>query len=85
MQQTELILTLVGGLSAALVHGYVNSGSASRRLSATSSRASPSDPTHQASSPTASIAEQLAEIGVILLMFGVGLGGQGGRLRRWST
>jgi CPA2 family monovalent cation:H+ antiporter-2 len=69
----ELILTLSGGLSAALVLGYVT-----QRLGLSpivgyllaGTLVGPHTPGFVAD---ATLAEQLAEIGVILLMFGVGL------------
>ncbi|MGH9329483.1 MAG: cation:proton antiporter, partial [Vicinamibacterales bacterium] len=73
MHNTDLILTATGGLSAALVLGYVT-----ERL-----RLSPIvgyllagivvGPYTPGFSADRALAEQLAEIGVILLMFGVGL------------
>jgi len=73
MHAYDLILTLTGGLSAALVLGYVT-----QRLGLSpivgyllaGTLVGPYTPGFVAD---ASLAEQLAEIGVILLMFGVGL------------
>jgi CPA2 family monovalent cation:H+ antiporter-2 len=73
MHSYELILTLTGGLGAALVLGFVT-----RRLGLSpivgyllaGTLVGPHTPGFVAD---ASLAEQLAEIGVILLMFGVGL------------
>jgi CPA2 family monovalent cation:H+ antiporter-2 len=73
MHAYDLILTLTGGLSAALVLGYVT-----QRLGLSpivgyllaGTLVGPHTPGFVAD---ASLAEQLAEIGVILLMFGVGL------------
>ena len=73
MHSYDLILTLTGGLSAALVLGYVT-----HRLGLSpivgyliaGTLVGPYTPGFVAD---ASLAEQLAEIGVILLMFGVGL------------
>jgi CPA2 family monovalent cation:H+ antiporter-2 len=73
MHSYELILTLTGGLSAALVLGFVT-----QRLGLSpivgyllaGTLVGPYTPGFVAD---ASLAEQLAEIGVILLMFGVGL------------
>src|SRR6185436_2832376 len=69
----DLILTLAGGLGAALVLGYLThrlglSPIVGYLLAGT--LVGPHTPGFVAD---ASIAEQLAEIGVILLMFGVGL------------
>ena len=73
MHAYDLILTLTGGLSAALALGYVT-----QRLGLSpivgyllaGTLVGPHTPGFVAD---ASLAEQLAEIGVILLMFGVGL------------
>ena len=73
MHAYDLILTLTGGLGAALVLGYVT-----QRLGLSpivgyllaGTLVGPHTPGFVAD---ASLAEQLAEIGVILLMFGVGL------------
>ena len=73
MHSYELILTLTGGLSAALVLGFIT-----QRLGLSpivgyllaGTLVGPYTPGFVAD---ASLAEQLAEIGVILLMFGVGL------------
>ena len=73
MHAYDLILTLTGGLAAALVLGYVT-----QRLGLSpivgyllaGTLVGPHTPGFVAD---ASLAEQLAEIGVILLMFGVGL------------
>jgi monovalent cation:H+ antiporter-2, CPA2 family len=73
MHAYDLILTLTGGLSAALVLGY-----ATERLGLSpivgyllaGTLVGPHTPGFVAD---ATLAEQLAEIGVILLMFGVGL------------
>src|SRR5215472_3815670 len=73
MHEIELILTLTGGLAAALICGY-----ASFRLGLSpivgyllaGFAVGPNTPGFVAN---ADLAEQLAEIGVILLMFGVGL------------
>ena len=70
---TELILTLTGGLAAALVLGYVT-----QRLGLSpivgyllaGIAVGPNTPGFVANHE---LAEQLAEVGVILLMFGVGL------------
>ena len=74
MHNLDLILTLTGGLAAALVLGLSDPAArplADRRLSAR--RARWSDRTRPGFVADAGMAEQLAEIGVILLMFGVGL------------
>lgn len=73
MQNTELILTLTGGLSAALLFGYVT-----QRLGLSpivgyllaGLVVGPYTPGYVADHH---LAEQMAEIGIILLMFGVGL------------
>src|SRR6187200_1132661 len=73
MHAYDLILTLTGGLTAALVLGYVT-----QRLGLSpivgyllaGTLVGPYTPGFVAD---ATLAEQLAEIGVILLMFGVGL------------
>jgi CPA2 family monovalent cation:H+ antiporter-2 len=73
MHEYDLILTLTGGLGAALVLGYIT-----QRLGLSpivgyllaGTLVGPHTPGFVAN---ASLAEQLAEIGVILLMFGVGL------------
>jgi CPA2 family monovalent cation:H+ antiporter-2 len=65
-----LILTLTGGLSAALVHHAAAESIADRRVSARRMLVGPHTPGFVAD---ATIAEQLAQIDVILLMFGVGL------------
>src|SRR5688572_6045055 len=73
MHSYDLILTLTGGLSAALVLGYIT-----QRLGLSpivgyllaGTFVGPHTPGFVAD---ATLAEQLAEIGVILLMFGVGL------------
>ncbi len=73
MHSYDLILTLAGGLSAALVLGYIT-----QRLGLSpivgyllaGTLVGPHTPGFVAD---ASLAEQLAEVGVILLMFGVGL------------
>ena len=73
MHNLDLILTLAGGLSAALVLGYITqriglSPIVGYLLAGT--LVGPYTPGFVANS---GIAEQLAEVGVILLMFGVGL------------
>ncbi len=73
MHDYDLILTLTGGLSAALVLGYIT-----QRLGLSpivgyllaGTLVGPHTPGFVADT---TLAEQLAEIGVILLMFGVGL------------
>ena len=73
MHDTDLILTLTGGLAAALVLGFITQ---QLRLSPIVGYllagvvVGPATPGFQADR---GLAEQLAEIGVILLMFGVGL------------
>jgi monovalent cation:H+ antiporter-2, CPA2 family len=73
MHNLDLILTLTGGLTAALVFGYITqriglSPIVGYLLAGT--LVGPHTPGFVAN---AEIAEQLAELGVILLMFGVGL------------
>ena len=73
MQESGIILTLAGGFGAALLFGYIT-----QRLGLSpivgyllaGVVVGPSTPGFVADRP---IAEQLAEIGIILLMFGVGL------------
>ena len=73
MEELGLILTLAGGLGAALTFGYVT-----HRLGLSpivgyllaGVAIGPHTPGFMADS---ALAEQLAEVGVILLMFGVGL------------
>src|SRR5262245_35353560 len=73
MHNLDLILTLTGGLSAALVAGYLT-----QRLGLSpivgyllaGVIVGPYTPGFVANQP---LAEQMAEVGVILLMFGVGL------------
>ena len=73
MPEVDLILTLTGGLTAALVLGYITQ---QLRLSPivgyllAGIAVGPHTPGFEAD---ISIAQELAEIGVILLMFGVGL------------
>ena len=74
MHGYDLILTLTGGLGGALVFGYITQRVrpvADRRLPAGRRAGRPEHA--RASRSMRAIAEQLAEIGVILLMFGVGL------------
>ena len=66
------MLTLAGGLSAALVFGYITQRLGCRRSSATCGR-NRRRSVHAGVRRRRGIAEQLAEVGVILLMFGVGL------------
>src|SRR6476620_30793 len=73
MHDIDLILTLTGGLTAALILGYITqrmglSPIAGYLLAGTV--LGPHTPGYVANRE---IAEQLAEVGVILLMFGVGL------------
>ncbi len=73
MHEVDLILTLTGGLTAALVLGYITQ---QLRLSPIVGYllagivVGPHSPGFEADH---ALAEQLAEVGVILLMFGVGL------------
>jgi len=69
----DLILTLTGGLAAALVLGYVTHRLALSPIVGyllAGVAVGPSTPGFVANQ---SLADQLAEVGVILLMFGVGL------------
>ena len=69
-----LISTIAVGLACRLRRRAASpSGSASRRSSATSPPGSRSARSRRASSPTPRSRSELAEIGVILLMFGVGI------------
>ncbi len=73
MHQTDLILTLAGGLSAALVHGYITQRLGLSPIVGYLIAGVAIGPYTPGFIADAGIAEQLAEIGVILLMFGVGL------------
>jgi CPA2 family monovalent cation:H+ antiporter-2 len=73
MHGYDLILTLTGGLGAALVLGYLTQRIGLQPIVGyllAGTRVGPHTPGFVAD---VSLAEQLAEIGVILLMFGVGL------------
>src|SRR5687767_11447983 len=73
MHSFDLILTLTGGLAAALVFGYLTQRvglSPIVRYLLAGVAVGPNTPGFVAD---VGLAEQLAEVGVILLMFGVGL------------
>ena len=73
MQELELILTLAGGLSAALVFGYFTHKLGLSPIVGYLLAGVAIGPYAPGFIANAELAEQLAEIGVILLMFGVGL------------
>jgi CPA2 family monovalent cation:H+ antiporter-2 len=73
MPEMELILTLAGGLSAALVFGYFTQRLGLSPLVGYLLAGVVIGPYTPGFVANASLAEQLANIGVILLMFGVGL------------
>src|SRR5687768_12620131 len=73
MQQTELILTLTGGLSAALILGYITHRLGLSPIVGYLLAGIAVGPFTPGFVANRGLAEQLAEIGVILLMFGVGL------------
>src|SRR5918994_4830582 len=73
MHSYDLILTLTGGLSAALVLGYVTQRLGLSPIVGYLIAGTLVGPYTPGLVADASLAEQLAEIGVILLMFGVGL------------
>ena len=73
MHSFDLIVTLTGGLSAALVFGYLTQRAGLSPIVGyllAGVAVGPNTPGFVADTP---LAEQLAEVGVILLMFGVGL------------
>ncbi|HEY0284903.1 MAG TPA: cation:proton antiporter [Vicinamibacterales bacterium] len=73
MHNLDLILTLAGGFTAALILGYVTQRAGLSPIVGyllAGTLVGPHTPGYVAN---AEIAEQLAEVGVILLMFGVGL------------
>jgi CPA2 family monovalent cation:H+ antiporter-2 len=73
MHGTDLILTLAGGLSAALVLGYLTQRLGLSPLVGYLLAGVLVGPHTPGFVADAQVAEQLAEVGVILLMFGVGL------------
>ena len=73
MHDYDLILTLTAGLSAALVLGYITQRIGLSPLVGYLLAGTIVGPYTPGFVADASLAEQLAEIGVILLMFGVGL------------
>jgi CPA2 family monovalent cation:H+ antiporter-2 len=73
MQGAELILTLAGGLTAALVFGYVTQRLGLSPIVGYLVAGVVVGPQTPGFVANADIAEQLAEIGVVLLMFGLGL------------
>ena len=73
MHQTDLILTIAGGLSAALVFGYFTQRLGLSPIVGYLIAGVAIGPYTPGFVADTGIAEQLAEIGVILLMFGVGL------------
>src|SRR5688572_10866870 len=73
MPEMELILTLVGGLSAALVFGYITQRIGLSPLVGYLLAGVVIGPYTPGFVANAALAEQLANVGVILLMFGVGL------------
>src|SRR5688572_26596093 len=73
MHSYDLILTLTAGLSAALVLGYVTQRLGLSPIVGYLLAGTTVGPYTPGFVADAALAEQLAEIGVILLMFGVGL------------
>jgi CPA2 family monovalent cation:H+ antiporter-2 len=73
MHAPELILTLTGALAAALLFGYVTQRLGLSPIVGYLLAGIAVGPTTPGFTANREIAEQLAEIGVILLMFGVGL------------
>src|ERR687892_1984876 len=73
MHDVPLILTLSGGLGAALVLGYLTQRLGLSPIVGYLLAGTLVGPHTPGFVPDAALAEQLAEIGVILLMFGVGL------------
>jgi CPA2 family monovalent cation:H+ antiporter-2 len=69
----ELILTLAGGLAAALIHGYITQRLGLSPIVGYLIAGVAIGPYTPGYVVNAGIAEQLANIGVVLLMFGVGL------------
>ena len=73
MHSVDLILTLTGGLAAALVFGYLTQRAGLSPIVGYLLAGVAVGPNTPGFVADTSIAEQLAEVGVILLMFGVGL------------
>ncbi|MBL8143593.1 MAG: cation:proton antiporter [Acidobacteria bacterium] len=73
MHNVDLILTLAGGLGAALVFGYITQRSGLSPIVGYLLAGTLVGPHTPGFVADAAMAEQLAEVGVILLMFGVGL------------
>jgi CPA2 family monovalent cation:H+ antiporter-2 len=73
MHDYDLILTLTGGLAAALLLGYTTQRVGLSPIVGYLLAGTLVGPYTPGFVADASLAEQLAEIGVILLMFGVGL------------
>src|SRR4051812_26439072 len=73
MHEFDLILTLAGGLTAALVFGYITQRIGLSPIVGYLIAGVVVGPNTPGFTANQSLAEQLAEIGVILLMFGVGL------------
>jgi CPA2 family monovalent cation:H+ antiporter-2 len=73
MHGTELILTMAAGLSAALVLGYITQRLGLSPIVGYLLAGVAVGPYTPGITADSAIAEQLAEVGVILLMFGVGL------------
>jgi CPA2 family monovalent cation:H+ antiporter-2 len=73
MHDYDLILTLTGGLSAALILGYLTQRLGLSPIAGYLIAGTLVGPHTPGFVADAALAEQLAEIGVILLMFGVGL------------
>src|SRR5262245_25679085 len=73
MHNVELILTLTGGLAAALVLGYVTHRLGLSPIVGYLLAGFVVGPHTPGFNANKDLADQLAEVGVILLMFGVGL------------
>src|SRR6187401_1578370 len=73
MHAYDLILTLTGGLSAALILGYVTQRLGLSPIVGYLLAGTIVGPRTPGFVANAALAQELAEIGVILLMFGVGL------------
>lgn len=73
MQEIELIVTLAGGLGAALIFGYVTHRVGLSPIVGYLLAGVAIGPNTPGFFANPELAEQLAEVGVILLMFGVGL------------